>query len=32
MVDAFTDMKRKRFRFLVHKPDYPPEVAAEIQA
>ena len=27
-----TNMKRKRFRFLVHKPDYPPEVAAEIQA
>ena len=26
------DMKRKRFRFLMHKPDYPPEVAAEIQA
>ena len=25
-------MKRKRFRFLMHKPDYPPEVAAEIQA
>jgi hypothetical protein len=25
-------MKRKRFRFLVHKPDYAPEVAAEIQA
>jgi hypothetical protein len=32
MIDAFTGMKRKRFRFLVHKPDYPPEVAAEIQA
>ena len=25
-------MKRKRFRFLMHKPDYPAEVAAEIQA
>ena len=25
------EMKRKRFRFLMHKPDYPAEVAAEIQ-